>query len=339
MATDSKHIDRLIARFLAGEATEEEVFQLNRWMDESEVNRKYFGDIRFVYDKAVASHRVVKVDVDRAWARVHQHMKSKTGAQTQPAKTVAFNARMWIRVAAILVVAIGVSLGLYRLYYPTFRGIAPSIAIVAHDSVVSRKLADSTAVFINRNSKLSYSPDFGKKNRKLKLEGEAYFEVRHVDDKPFTVEAEGTFVQDIGTAFNVKAYADDTLVEVVVRKGEVKFFTRDNQGITLSEGETGIYSKRTRTFARKQAEPGNTLSYVSRVFVFQNTRLSEALQQLSAVYRVSIAIGNDSLRDCTISVMFENEDIDLILNVITETLNLTLVKNDTGYIIEGVGCN
>jgi len=339
LATDSKHIDRLIARFLAGEATEEERLQLFRWMDESEVNRKYFGDIQFVYEKAVALHRVVKVDVDSAWAKVHRQMKAKPANITQPAQTVSIRVPMWMRIAAIIVLVLGVSLGLYRMYNSEYGSATPTMAISTQDSVINQRLIDSTTVFVNRYSKLSYSPDFGKKDRKLKLEGEAYFDVRHVDDKPFIVEAEGTFVQDIGTAFNLKAYAGDTLVEVYVRKGEVKFFTSDNQGITLSEGETGIYSKRTRTFSRKQAEPGNTLSYVRPVFVFHNTRLSEALQQLSTVYRVSIALGNNSLRDCTISVTFENEDIDVILNIIAETLNLTLAKSDTGYIIEGNGCS
>ena len=68
MVEENKHIELIIARYIAGEATEQEITLLNQWLNESEVNRKYFGDIQFVNQKAVTSHTVNKVDVDRLGA-------------------------------------------------------------------------------------------------------------------------------------------------------------------------------------------------------------------------------------------------------------------------------
>jgi len=62
------------------------------------------------------------------------------------------------------------------------------------------------------------------------------------------------------------------------------------------------------------------------------------VQQLMAVYRVKISISNSEIRDCTITVTFENEDIEVILSIIAETFNLQLVKENEAYIFSGDGC-
>ncbi|MGE0078403.1 MAG: FecR family protein [Bacteroidales bacterium] len=338
MKDENVHIDQLIARFIAGEATEEEISRLNRWLDESEVNRKYFGDIQFISQKAVASNTIVKVDVNKAWSKVHQQMKPKVTIKQQSAKVVRLGIPVWLRVAAAIVLVSGFTFSLYRFYTSSIIESSQAIALVSQDSVVNSLLKDSSSVFLNRNSKITYSPRYGKKDRKVKLEGEAYFDVKHISEKPFVVEAEGTFIQDIGTSFNIKAFTGDTLVEVYVKSGEVKFFTKGSDGITLVEGETGVYNKNTQQFTKTVTSKMNIVSYANRMFIFQNMRLSEVVQQLSAVYKVNIRINNDNLKDCTITVSFDNEEIDVILNIITETLNLQLTKNSEGYIIDGEGC-
>jgi len=245
---DNQHIDLIIARSLAGEASEEEWLLLNRWMDESEVNRKYFGDIQFVNDNVVASHRIVKVDVDKAWSKVRSQIETKKFDTKENVRVIPLQSPAWLKVAAIVVIVSGASLSLYRYFLLPRIELTQQLAIVSQDSIVSQQLTDSSTIFLNRNSKITYSKNYGKKDRKVMLEGEAYFDVNHIDEKPFIVEAEGTFIEDIGTSFNIKAFATDTLVEVYVKSGVVKFFTNDKQGITLKEGETGVFNKNTRTF-------------------------------------------------------------------------------------------
>jgi ferric-dicitrate binding protein FerR (iron transport regulator) len=336
LVEDNKHIDLIIARFIAGEATEQEITLLNQWLSESEVNRKYFGDIQFVNQKAVASHTINKVDVDKAWSRVHQQMKKVEPEPT--AKIVPFQVPVWLRVAAVLVIVSGISFGLYRYYSSTLLYPTEMVAAASKDSVITKSLVDSSTVSLNKNSKITYAKNYGKKDRRLKLEGEAFFDVKHIDDKPFIVEAEGTLIEDIGTSFNIKAVDTDTIVEVIVKSGEVVFFTKDNKGISLTAGEMGIYNKNTRTFTKISVPDVNATSYVNKVFFFQNVRLADVVQQLNMVYNANIRFGNEQLKDCTISVKFENEDIDLILSIICETLDLTVVKDAEGYIINGEAC-
>jgi len=338
LVEENKHIDLIIARYIAGEATEQEITLLNQWLSESEVNRKYFGDIEFVNQKAVASHTVNKVDIDKAWGKVHQQMKKKTVQPEPIAKTVTFQIPVWLRVAAVLVIVSGISFGLYRYYTSALLYPTEIVAAASKDSVITKSLVDSSTVALNKNSKITYAKNYGKKERRLKLEGEAFFDVKHIDDKPFIVEAEGTLIEDIGTSFNIKAVDTDTIVEVFVKSGEVIFFTKDNKGISLTAGEMGIYNKNNRTFTRIASPDVNATAYVNKVFLFQNVRLADVVQQLNMVYGTNIRFGNEQLKDCTISVKFENEDIALILSIISETLELTVTKDTDGYIINGDAC-
>ncbi|HPD94735.1 MAG TPA: FecR domain-containing protein [Tenuifilaceae bacterium] len=338
MKEENAHIDHLITRVITGEATEEEMQELNRWCDESEVNRKYFGDIQFINQKAVASNTIIKVDVDKAWSNVHRQMKSKAVAKRKVPKIVRLNASAWLRIAAIVVLVSGIAFSLYHFYTSSVIESTQVIAFMSRDSVVNTILKDNSTVILNKQSKITYSAKYGKAERKVKLEGEAYFNVKHINEKPFIVEAEGTLIQDVGTLFNVKAVEADTLVEVFVKSGEVLFFTKNNKGISLTAGEMGVYNKKTKTFSKVTSSNVNAASYVSKVFVFQNARLSEVVQQLNSVYNTNIRLDNEELKDCTISVTFEDEDINMILRVISETLDLTITKDAKGYIISGESC-
>jgi transmembrane sensor len=64
------------------------------------------------------------------------------------------------------------------------------------------------------------------KDRKVKLSGEAFFSVKHEEEKPFVIEAEDVLVRDIGTEFNLKAYPDKDTIEIIVTQGEVQFYTK-----------------------------------------------------------------------------------------------------------------
>lgn len=339
MTEHSKHIDHLIARFLTGEISNTEKLELERWMDESEVNKKYFGDIRFVNETAIASYRILKVDVDKAWNSLHQKMISGHAGEITiglPKKQLFIP--VWLKAAAVFLLICGLSF----LFYWVYQSIKPegikTFAVTSHNSTLNYKLADRSEVFLNKNSKITYSSLFGKKNREVTLTGEAYFNVRHSADTPFVVKAEGTIVKDIGTAFNIKASPFAATVEVYVENGEVLFYTADNSGIKVIRGERAIYDKKKKSFKMLNTKEANILSYKTRVFVFQNTPLFEVVNLINSIYNSKIELANGNLTNCRITVKFDNEDINSIVNIISETLNLKAIKTNSGYVLEGNGC-
>jgi transmembrane sensor len=335
LTIDSEHIDILITRYLSGEASDEERLQLEQWMDESETNKKYFGDIRFVHDMAVASHRIVKVDIEKAWGDVKKQMKPSAKGKSVPFVKMKFSTSLLLRIAAMFIIVSGLSFLIYKTYLSS-SGKANNTHIIASTvSSLNCKLSDSTRVILSKHSKITYNSKYGIKQREVTLSGEAYFNVFHNDVKPFIVKAEEVLIKDLGTSFIIKAFPDSSSIEVSVESGEVMFYTTNNRGIRLFHGETGVYEKASKTFRKYETAskivPGN-----NRFLSFQNDRLADVIEQLNSVYQTNIRLSNDSLGRCKITVTFNNENINFIVGIIAETLSLQVVKTADGYLLEGI---
>src|SRR5690606_28162717 len=101
-------------------------------------------------------------------------------------------------------------------------------------------LADGTTVWLNAGSTLRYPVQFDPDERKVELEGEAYFEVQKTKGKriPFIVKSKGQDISVLGTEFNVSAYADEQTVRTVLVNGSVKVLAHEAKGeVLLKPGE------------------------------------------------------------------------------------------------------
>jgi ferric-dicitrate binding protein FerR (iron transport regulator) len=338
VALEQKHIDLIITRYLSGEATAQEALWLDDWRAQSADNERYFAQYLFINDKTLEARPVKKFDTDKAWKNLHSKMQQLPEPQTKKqSRIIPLNKALFIRIAAVLLLLIGIA-SVFSYYQSYSLKQSLPIAFVSTDSVKNLTLADNSTVFLNKNSKITYSKNFGKKDRRVKLEGEAFFDVQHSEEKPFTVETQGTYIQDIGTAFNIKAKVESNLVEVYVENGEVKFFTQANEGILLTRGEKGVYNKLTGSFSKIAAANANAIAYKTRRFVFDNTPMSEVIETLSIAYNVDIQLKRPELAQCRINVSFDNEDINAILTVISETIDGQFEETANGYLIDGKRC-
>ena len=125
--------------------------------------------------------------------------------------------------AAILLLPLLMAWGAYR--YGVTRLHAPAteqFVVMAEDGQKTKiLLPDGTFVWLNSESQLIYSADFNRNNRRVKLRGEAFFEVGPNTDARFTVEAEGVDIVVYGTAFNVSAYPTDSVVNIALLRGKI----------------------------------------------------------------------------------------------------------------------
>lgn len=329
MKEEFDHIDNLIGKYLTGEASAEERVQVDGWIVQSEVNTKYFNQVRLIFEKAKQVNKEQRFDTDKAWGKVKSEMDNARG------KGVSI-APYWniFRIAAILIV--GAAIGFFT--YQWFQKPQQTLAVVSENKVVRDTLPDGSLAVLNKNSKIEYSYNSNDDNRKVVLEGEAFFEVTHQENKPFIIETAGVIIEDIGTTFNVNAFAENPTVEVYVETGEVAFYTVDNTGLNLVAGETGIFDKQTRSFARILKRDTNRLAYKTGVFSFRNTDLETIVNDLNSVYDIKIRLGNEALKNCRLNVTFKNERIEDIVEIIAETLKLKLTKKPDEFVLDGVSC-
>lgn len=332
MKEDINDIEDLIGKVLAGEATPSEQSRLDSWIDSSPANRKYFDQVKTVFDAAVKPVPLV-FDTDSAWLKV----KSKLNEERKSIPFIPETRPLWpgLRIAAGIAFILSAGWLIYRSYStPT-----ETFALRSDSVTVSNTLPDGSTVFLNSNSRILYEFSPGKKTRKVKLTGESFFEVKHEEEKSFVIEAEGVLVRDIGTSFNVRAYPQSDSVEVVVKTGEVQVYTLENSGLNLKAGQTGIYRRSSKEFFLLEKIDSNTLAYKTRVFVFKNTDLKTILDKINKVYHSKIRLENPVLQSCTLTVSFNNETLDTIVEVISETLKLSVTRKEKEIYLNGTGCN
>jgi ferric-dicitrate binding protein FerR (iron transport regulator) len=240
-----------------------------------------------------------------------------------------------MRIAAGVVLLLGVGYFVYQLVLPP----AQTLALVSDSVTVADTLPDGSTAFLNKKSELTYRYNPREKIRTVVLKGEAYFSVKHEEEKPFVIEADEVLVRDIGTEFNLKAYPDKDTIEIIVTSGEVQFYTLLDSGLNLQAGEKAIYSKRNKQFYRIEKPDTNALAYKTKVFSFNNTDLRSVVNLLNDVYNSKIRLANEKLYYCRLTANFKEDNASIIAEVIAETMGLTLTRKDDEIVLDGQGCD
>lgn len=331
-----EHIDNLIVKVIAGEANTSELDLLETWRNESPGNQLYVEESKKIFEQIQKLKQTHVVDTPEAWNKLN----ARISAAETPANTVkiihVFKRTAFFRVAAAI--ALVAAMGVIINYVFNSRQPLP-VYFTSSQEVLEQKLPDGSGITLNKNSEIVYT--INKKNvREVKLSGEAYFEVVHNESMPFEVVIGDVFIKDIGTAFNVKALPQSNLIEVVVESGEVWFYSSSAKGLNLVKGEKAFYDKTTRQFTKVIPDPAeNTASYRSRVFVFKGTALRDVIRQVNDVYGSNIVFADERLGNCSLTVMFDNENINELLDMITETLDLELEYSGEKIVLKGKPCS
>jgi transmembrane sensor len=332
LSNSFENIDDLLGKYLAGEASEEERLRVRNWLSADEANLLYFDHMKLIFEKAAAVSHLQEFDTDGAWMRLRASLREGSSGVVPIRRSPDYS--LWYKVAATLIVVCGIAWFLFRS--TTGDQIVPPIELVSEKTAVSDTLPGGSDVFLNKESRVVYAYDDKKQSHKVKLSGEAYFNIKKQDSEDFIIDAGDVFIRDIGTSFNVRAYPDSDEVEVLVEDGEVRFFTADNNGISLKASGKGVYNKKTKTFSIEQPEP-NITAYKTRFFVFSATDLGSMATALNNVYDTEVVVA-DNIRNCSITVTFRDEPIEEIMAVVSETLGLTARTEGNRIILEGHGC-
>lgn len=333
MGTGFDHMDDLIGKVLAGEASAAEKREVETWCRADEANQKYFDHVKAIFERASSIEIQLQFDTDAAWNKVRGKLHREEGKTVWMLRT---SGSLWpaLRIAAGVLVVLAAGIYAYRWWNQP----SETLAVVSDVTTVQDTLPDGSTAFLNKKSSIDYEYNPREKTRKVKLKGEGYFEVKHEETKPFVIETEGVFVRDIGTAFNVRSYPDKDTVEVIVESGEVQFFSLKDPGLNLKAGETGIYTKRGKVFTKLARADTNALAYKTGVFSFHSTDLRSVIDRINEVYDSHIQLEDEQLGNCRLTATFRNEDIETVVEIIAETMGLTAERKGEQIILNGQGC-
>ncbi len=201
-------------------------------------------------------------------------------------------------------------------------------------------LPDSTEIWLNEGSTITYNEDFVKDERMVKLSGEAFFDVKKNKDIPFIILADKAKIRVLGTSFNVKAYDHRPTTEVFVVSGKVSLSTvkQGSQAILLHPNEKGILSKKNDAVSLEVEEDQNALAWKSKNLTFKKARLSEVIETVEDYFDIKIIVKNPELLECRFTSTFNDPDVAEILETLRLSLNLSVTQQGDNYMLDGQGC-
>lgn len=180
---------------------------------------------------------------------------------------------------------------------------------IPHGSEFCVNLPDGTRVWLNALSSLSYPEYFSKGLRKVKLSGEAYFEVAKDSTAPFEVETLDGCLRVLGTSFNVKSYPDDSKHVTTLISGKVReeYFGLATV-VTLSPSQQVVYDREKRNYHVEFVNTKEALAWKNGKIIMKNRRLEDIFKELGRWYVFDITYQEKELKDMIFHLNVERYD-------------------------------
>ncbi|UOE46288.1 FecR domain-containing protein [Mucilaginibacter sp. SMC90] len=303
-------MEDLLTKYMLNETTPVENETINRWLSESEDNRKYFDHFKLIWDTSRELKIESKLDPEASWAEFKQLAQNRTevSAQVRPLNA----ANRWLKIAAIWLAILGSAGILYTVLKP---GKPNMLTLQSGNMVRKVTLADGSLITMNKNSVLNYPDRFTGDTREISLKGEAFFDVAHDKSKPFMIHVNDVVVKVVGTSFNIKTTGPNT--EVIVETGVVQVIQQEIVVKLKPKEKASVQAGRMQK-GSSQDELYNY--YRTQKFVANKTPLWRLVDVLNEAYKVNIVIDNKKLANRTITTTFKADSLDNILKTVAETL-------------------
>lgn len=316
----------LIAKVLQAEASEAERHELDAWLAEDPKNQELYAEIEAGWREADTLFETPRFDAGAAWqkvaTRIQQPAESVVPKQT---RTIAFPswAKYSSAIAAMLVIA-------FFIWNP-FKHDDVRIAALTNDERI--ELPDHSFVTIRKGSSFYYPKTFASNERRVRLEGEAYFEVTRNENQPFVIDAQSVAVKVLGTSFNVRC--NEAVADVAVTSGRVQVASRadSEKAVVVTPGRKAHYEKGQVV---ESASSGFEASWKKGELSFNNEPLSNVILAMSAFKDTTVKLDSrmgPEQQAQAVTAVFRNQSLEDMLTELCLITNSQWEKQDGAYIV------
>lgn len=198
-------------------------------------------------------------------------------------------------------------------------------------------LPDSTRIWLNAASAVTYPVRFREDVRLARMAGEAYFEVSRAASWPFVVktENEGMMVRVLGTSFNIAAWQDSDTIQATLVSGSIALKT-GNASQLLKPSQKAVYSTRDQQLQVLVVNTDRETDWVYERLVFRQTSMKEVLARLSRFYNVSFDVKNQAIYQYTFTGTFEDKPLIKVLDYmqLSSRIKYNILKKGKKTIVE-----
>lgn len=191
------------------------------------------------------------------------------------------------------------------------------------------RLSDGSKVRLNVDSRLKVPADFGEEERAVRLEGEGYFEVAPDKDRPFSVMVDGVRTEVLGTAFSVKAYAEEKDPQVAVDEGTVALHpdrSTAQDTVRLKAQHLGTVSEGHVQVVQGNAVIQKQTAWMNGKLVFDDTPFGEVVLRIKRWYDIPIETRVSPSKVDRLNATFREESSRKVVEAIAAALDLQYRK-------------
>lgn len=308
---ETNNISKIIQRYLSARFPKKTEERVQRWII-AEKNAKEKEEASLVY------WNELKTEIDTNTYSALERVNRRIGYAGNQKPAIPFY-QMALRIAAVSIPLFLIAGGYF--YYTQTKLTEVS---VAYGETRHLFLSDSSEIWINAGSHIKYPKTFNDKQRRVYLEGEAYFSVRKDPARPFIVKTEQLSVKVLGTKFNVKAYPGDELITTTLSSGKVEIITPANERKILQPNEQLTYHINTSRIDIENISSAETNAWLSGQLLFFNSSFKDIKQTLERRYNITIedkaAIPASKLYTAK---FMKGESLEEILNVLEDVVGFS----------------
>jgi len=310
-----------IYRFFNGQTTEDEEAALRAWIEKSAENEHIFFEQRKIYD----SITLLKDENDiRNLVAPCKKTYSK--------RRIPFF-REILKIASVAVITLCVAyLLINKPEREVFTGMQ-TITVPAGQRI-NILLPDGTDVWLNARTTIQYPVSFNSKTRSVKLDGQAYFDVKHNENIPFVVETDKGNIKVLGTKFDVLSYSESQHFETALMDGKVEIaLASDPNQVLILSPDTRAYLKNGELHSAPLTDL-NPYRWKEGLISFNNIPFADIMKEFEKSYGIGIVIQNKTVINYSYTGKFRITDgIDYALKVLQKDLRFAYNRDSENNII------
>ncbi len=337
----------LLARFLSGECTAEEVLEIDEWIHLKPENKKVLEVMKKAWKPGNSGNH--KWDTQKLWANIVREAGIPQPYVQRPKifKLIGKPSRFGLlKIAAVFLLLVSAPFIISKLpvNVPFFSQSSQMKEIaVENGKRANLTLKDGSKVILDAGSTFNYPEQFADDKREVYLNGEGYFEVEHNPERPFIVHANSGVIKVHGTKFNINSWKRKNIVRVVVSDGTVSLqadnLNGSGQEVMINKGQMSILPE---NGIPEQAIDVNIAKYFSWLNYekdFNSVPLREVLDLLERWYDIKISVSDEKHVSDLITVHIEKQPVGNILNMIAMIMNMKYELKDKDVVFSSKTAN
>lgn len=276
--------DELLFKYFSNEASADEVAQIEQWLEEDPARQSEFDSAHYLFNAMILhSDELSKMTTPGALEKTSRKSKVRRLVYRYAAAAAA------VVIAGLSGVFVEREINYNKMTAQT------NVLEVPAGQRMSVTLSDGTQVQLNGNSRIEYPVIFSRKQRNVKLSGEAFFEVKHDERHPFIVETFASKVEVLGTRFNVYADEASEYFSTALVDGKVKVTTNDEtaEQVVLAPDEMVKFVNNHLVVTKVDAE--NLISWTEGYVNLADTDFASLMHRFENVYGVKIVIERETM--------------------------------------------